>query len=97
MHHILWVLQFTLGQSVIDLLFAPSSHLNLTSNCVPWSLTETQRRPIDLSKATCLSVIFSHSCPKIQQWQLFETVLGEGRVMLHTLVHPFEIQSSFPK
>ena len=27
----------------------------------------------------------------------FETILVEGCVMLHSLVHPFEIHSSFPK
>ena len=44
MHHILGVLQFTLGQSVIHLLLAPPVPIwmrYLASNCVSWSLTET--------------------------------------------------------
>ena len=30
-------------------------------------------------------------------FEMFETVLGEGSVMLHTLVDPFKIHTSFPK
>ena len=45
-------------------------------------------------------IIASGACPSAcpdSVMQFFETVLVEGRVMLHTLIHPCEIHSSFPK
>ena len=60
-------------------------------------LNDCQRRPIDPSKATCLSVMLMRSRLQTQWWQFFATVLLEGRATLHPVVHPFEIHSSFPK
>ena len=52
----------------------------------------------DRSKQGNLS--FSHiiNCLPINSvMAVFETVDGAGRAMLHSLVHPFKIYSSFPK
>ena len=71
-------------------------HFSLQTNLNFKNLHMAQRRPIDPSKATCLSVI-SIACSPASNGQFFETVTVDGRVMPHPLVHPFEIHGNFPK
>ena len=61
------------------------------------TIKQNQRRPIDPSKVTCLSFILSPVHLPLQQWHFTETLLVKGRVMPHSLVHLFQVHSSFPK